>query len=497
MNVVSFNKSRWRKKTPNRSLFFSISLILLVFFFCLISYAGGPFSVPTSSNKTLKSQLPHCSRETIGENFLWFAPHSGFNNQLAELKNAILVAAILNRTLIVPPILDHHSVVLGSCPKFRVLDPKELRMAVWNHIIELLQSRRYVSMGDIVDLASLGPSSTVKTIDFRVFASLWCGMKVDLSCFDVLKEGDPFLENLRKCGSLLSGMDGNVDNCIYALDEDCRTTVWTYNENDENKLDSFQPDEHLRKKKKISYIRRRRDVYKTLGPGSEAASATVLAFGSLFTAPYKGSQLYIDIDEVPRDHRIQSLLQKIEFLPFVPEIMNAGKKFVVERIKAPFLCAQLRLLDGQFKNHQKATFSGLKQKVESLRQNNPLPIHIFVMTDLPEVNWTGSYLGDLARDSDSYRLYNLQTGSELVQQTAEKLMAAGHGVRSGILASLGGRSSMKNKCPRGISPDILLYIEETICSCASLGFIGTAGSTIAENIQLMRKNGICSESGSS
>ncbi|XP_043718358.1 O-fucosyltransferase 30 [Telopea speciosissima] len=496
MNFVSFNRSRWKKKASNRPLIFSISLILLVFFFCSISYTRGPFSVLTISNKTLKSQLPQCSRDTLGENFLWFAPHSGFSNQLAELKNAILIATILNRTLIVPPILDHHAVALGSCPKFRVSEPKELRMAVWNHIIELLQSHRYVSMGDIVDLASLGPS-TVKTIDFRVFASLWCGMNVDLSCFDVLKVGDPFLDNLRKCGSLLSGMDGNIDKCVYALDEDCRTTVWTYNENDENKeLDSFQPDEQLQKKKKISYIRRRRDVYKTLGPGSEAASATVLAFGSLFTAPYKGSQLYIDVHDAPRDHRIQSLLQKIEFLPFVPEIMSAGKQFVVERIKAPFLCAQLRLLDGQFKNHQKATFSGLKQKVESLRQKSPLPVHIFVMTDLPQADWTGSYLGDLARDSDSYRLYNLQAGNELVQQTAEKLMAAGHGMRSGFLASLGRRSTMKNKCPHGILPDILLYIEETICSCASLGFIGTAGSTIAENIQLMRKNGICSDSGS-
>ncbi|KAJ4974445.1 hypothetical protein NE237_007619 [Protea cynaroides] len=365
-------------------------------------------------------------------------------------------------------------------------------MSVWNHIIELLRSHRYVSIADIVDFASLGSSSMIKTIDFRVFASLWCGLNVDLSCFTVLKEGDPLLDNLKKCGSLLSGMDGNINNCIYALNEDCRTTVWTYQENDEHEvLDSFQPDEQLQKKKKIFYIRRRRDVYKALGPGSKAASATVLAFGSLFTAPYKGSQLYIDIHEARRDHRIQYLLQKIEFLPFVPEIMSAGKQFVIERIKAPFLCAQLRLLDGQFKNHWKATFSGLKQKVESLRQKGPLPVHIFIMTDLPEANWTGSYLGDLARDSDSYRLYTLQIGNELVQQTVEKVMAAGHGMKPGFHASLGGRSAMK-KCSPSTLPDILLYVEETICSCASLGFIETAGSTIAENIQLMRKKGICS-----
>lgn len=79
-----------------------------------------------------------------GEKFLWYAPHSGFSNQLSELKNAVLMAAILNRTLIVPPVLDHHAVVLGSCPKFRVLDPNELRFRVWNHSIQLLRDRRQV-----------------------------------------------------------------------------------------------------------------------------------------------------------------------------------------------------------------------------------------------------------------------------------------------------------------------------------------------------------------
>ncbi|KAF8380539.1 hypothetical protein HHK36_028026 [Tetracentron sinense] len=415
------------------------------------------------------------------------------------------MAAILNRTLIVPPVLDHHAVALGSCPKFRVSSPKDLRMSVWNHAIELLQNRRqkkkihsksfvtpncrYVSMADIVDISSL--SSMVQTIDFRVFASVWCGINRDLSCFDDLGIESSLFDSLRQCGSLLSGLNGNVDRCLYALDEDCRTRVWTYQQNDEDgALDSFQPDEQLQKKKKIPYVRIRRDVFKALGPGSEAEFATVLAFGSLFTAPYKGSELYLDIHDAPRDQNVQSLIRKIEFLPFFHEIMSAGKEFVVEKINAPFLCAQLRLLDGQFKNHWKATFSGLKQKVESLRQKGFLPVHIFVMTDLPEANWTGSYLEELARDSDSYKLYNLREGDELVVRHAKKLMAAGHGMVSGSSPrSLNPVSKMKSACVPGILPDILLYIEETVCSCASLGFVGTAGSTIAESIEAIEVTG--------
>lgn len=150
MNVPNFNRSRWRRKTPTKSLFFSISLLILFLFF--VSYTEIPISLLTSSEKTIKAEYPQCSRETIGERFLWFAPHSGFSNQLAELKNAILIAAILNRTLIVPPVLDHHAVALGSCPKFRVSTPKEIRTSVWNHIIELLQSRRHVNLDPLLNL---------------------------------------------------------------------------------------------------------------------------------------------------------------------------------------------------------------------------------------------------------------------------------------------------------------------------------------------------------
>lgn len=355
-------------------------------------------------------------------------------------------------------------------------------------------------MADIVDLSFLA-SSMVKTIDFRVFASTWCGLNMEGACFDglccaVSNRVGSLSGDFDQCRSLLCGLQGNVDFCIYAVQNDCKTTVWTYQQDNDGILDPFQPDKELQKKKKFSYVRKRRDIYKAFGPGSKAETATILAFGSLFTSPYKGSELYIDIHEAPRDTWIQSLLKKIEFLPFVPEIMAAGKDFAVNKIKEPFLCAQLRLLDGQFKNHWRATFSAVGQKIKMLnleRKGNKVggPIHIFVMTDLPSGEWNGTYLADLAKDASSYKLYTLRESDELVVQAAKKLMAAEHGLRSGFLPSnLEGMS--KNKaCGPVMLPEILLYIEEVVCSCASLGFVGTAGSTIAESIEVMRKHNVC------
>ncbi|XP_042008641.1 O-fucosyltransferase 30-like [Salvia splendens] len=478
---------KWKKRP---TIFTSYRAPLLLFAFTVIAIfiSSKIFISPSLLPLSSDSRPPQCTH-TPGEKYLWYAPHSGFSNQLSEFRNAILMAAILNRTLIVPPVLDHHAVALGSCPKFRVLDPNELRFRVWNHSIQLIHDRRYVSMADIVDLSSLVATSTVRFMDFRIFVSKWCEVNLSLACTADSSMHSSMLEKLRQCGSLLSGYDGNVEACLFASQEDCRTTVWTY-QTDDGVLDSFQADEELKKKRKFSFSRTRKDVSRALGPGSTAGSATVLAFGSLFTGPYKRSESHIDIHEAPNDQRVQLVIQKIEFLQFVPEILNAGKSFAHETISAPFLCAQLRLLDGQFKNHWDGTFQVLKQNLDSLKQKGTLPIHVFIMTDLPRFNWTGSYLGDLEKDSDAFKLFALRDDDKLVAKTAKKLVNAAYGLKlQYVSSSFDGR---EQHCSPLSLPDILLYVEETICGCASLGFVGTAGSTIANSIELMRKNHACS-----
>ncbi|GAA0155230.1 protein modifying enzyme [Lithospermum erythrorhizon] len=471
----------------------TVLLLILLFFFTSNRFSTSPLSGSRSSQSTLLNPL--CS-STLTPNslgiakFIWYAPHSGFSNQLSEFKNAVLMSAILNRTLIVPPILDHHAVALGSCPKFRVLSPNDLRFAVWNHTIQLLWDQRYVSMADIIDLSELIANSGLEVIDFRVFISIWCGVQIDSLCSRDLETFSAISESLQQCGSLLSGYNGNINNCLYASGEDCTNTVWTYQKDEEDgSLDVFQPDEQIKKKKKISFVRRRRDVYQTFGPGSKAESAQVLALGSMFTAPYKGSESHIDVHEAPKDQRIQSLIEKVEYLPFISEIVAAGKKFALQTIRAPFLCAQLRLVDGQFKNHWETTFQRLRQELEPLKQKGPLPIHVFVMTDLPATNWSGSYLGDVSKDSKTYKLFMLREDDHLLQATAKKINDAERGII--LHSSLKHLGASGKRCAPRILPDVLLYVEETICSCASLGFVGTAGSTIAESITVMRKQHVC------
>uniref|UniRef100_A0A0D9XMG6 O-fucosyltransferase family protein n=1 Tax=Leersia perrieri TaxID=77586 RepID=A0A0D9XMG6_9ORYZ len=496
------SRGRWRKRSARSHVPLLVAvLVLLVPASLLLSSAYSsllrsilPFSGSAAAGRGGGGDGRMCGRSTEieGERFLWYAPHSGFSNQVGELRNAAVAAALLNRTLVVPPVLDHHAVVLGSCPKFRVSDPADLRAAVWDHSIQLLRERRYVSMGDIIDLSPI--KDVVSTIDFRVFVSLWCGVDMRKACFSGLcfavTGGGSLSGDYDRCRSMLSGLVGSENECVYPVQDDCRTTVWTFQANNDGALDSFQPDEDLKRRKKIAYVRRRKDMYKALGPGSEADGASLLAFGTLFSGPYKGSESYFDIHESPKDRRLQTVLEKVEFLPFAPEIISAGKEFAKNKIKEPFLCAQLRLLDGQFKNHWKATFSALKEKLKAVememkKNKGSSPINMFIMTDLPPTNWSKTYLADIAKDG-RYKLHTLKESDELVVQTAERLMAAEHGVRSGFVPR--NIENTRKDCDPVQLPEILLYVEESVCSCASLGFVGTAGSTIAGSIETMRKN---------
>ncbi|KAL0451606.1 UNVERIFIED_CONTAM: O-fucosyltransferase 30 [Sesamum latifolium] len=441
---------KWKRRPTLGRTPLIVAFFIIVALFISSKALISPSVLPISrDSRPLPSQPCPTTVGGPGGKFLWHAPHSGFSNQLSEFKNAILMAAVLNRTLIVPPILDHHAVALGSCPKFRVLDPNELRFKVWNHSIELFRDRRQVHIyGRYHDLSSL--VSAVRFIDFRAFVSMWCGVNLNLGCVAYLHPK-------------------KIVEILYGHTKQMMMEFWIHSKLMMNS----------KKKRKISFLRRRKDVYKALGPGSAAGTATVLALGSLFTSSYKGSESHIDIHEAPQDQRIQLLIQKIEFLPFVAEILSAGKKFALETIKAPFLCAQLRLLDGQFKNHWKGTFLGLKQKLDLLKQNGSLPVHVFVMTDLPQLNWTGTYLGDLAKDFDAFKLFVLREEDELVAETTTELLNAGNAMK--LQSGSSNFEGRDQQCDALSLPDIRLFVEETICSCASLGFVGTAGSTIAES----------------
>lgn len=155
------------KRKPHYNKFPLIPIILFATFFSflfLYYYYAKRDSHFSEFSQTLPT-TSQCSSQALAlsEKFMWYAPHSGFSNQLSEFKHALLIAGILNRTLVVPPILDHHAVALGSCPKFRVVEPNDIRFSVWDHVIELLRAGRLVYF--VEKLSNSGQVGCKKCLD--------------------------------------------------------------------------------------------------------------------------------------------------------------------------------------------------------------------------------------------------------------------------------------------------------------------------------------------
>lgn len=497
-----------------------ISLVCIAVAFYAISNAYYyTVSSPTSNEEAVaEAAAPHCDLASSGrsslpaeEKYMLYSPHSGFSNQVGELKNALLVAALLNRTLVLPPVFDHHAVALGSCPKFRVHEPQEMRALAWAHISQLIRDGRYLAIADVIDLSAVLP--LVKTLDLRIFSSLWCGVDVSSACSgslcrSLVAYGSTW-GTLENCGALLSRPEEAYGNCVYGVNDDCRTTIWVHGVENSNKAQSngmFQPTVSAaleilnqglnnKKKRKRQYKRSFKNIVDALGSGSEVAKYQVLSFGSLFSSEYKGTQLHVDIRS-SMDRKIRTLVEMTTFLPFTPPIVNTGKLYAHEKIGHPFLCAQLRLLDGQFKNHWEKTFANLESQLKLAQKQQGLSqvLHVFVMTDLPRSDWTNTYLGELDMNKSLFKVHIVEDRDSLIREAAIKLAKEDYGLQSGFLPPRHENTPTGRQDPIAIGtvPDILLYVEEVICSCATLGFVGTSGSTLSESISQLRNANTCS-----
>ena len=142
---------------------------------------------PTTAGAALRAQLrrqrelsrTECARPTpdgATERFLIFAVHSGWGIQRASVRKAALLAYVLNRTLVLPPVLKFMQVVVGNKPKLCHLLPHRegqrklcARSAeLWG---ELQATGRYTSPQDLYSyepLRALG----VPVVDYSTFVTL-------------------------------------------------------------------------------------------------------------------------------------------------------------------------------------------------------------------------------------------------------------------------------------------------------------------------------------
>merc|ERR1719356_782345 len=73
--------------------------------FALIRVGSG--LMLSTSNGTIALETPSAKAE---RRYLWFPLHNGPSNQLLMVRRALMLGAILNRTVLLPPLHRHHDV---------------------------------------------------------------------------------------------------------------------------------------------------------------------------------------------------------------------------------------------------------------------------------------------------------------------------------------------------------------------------------------------------
>lgn len=400
-------------------------------------------------------------------------------------------------------------------------------------------------MTSLIDISTISPSQ-VRTIDLRRFLTLWCGIDIQKSSGgDICKtcpKNDSVEAALKSCIGLLNPSPlqaAQEQLCVYGVDNDCTSTIWRNmrvrpyhnttpaitqmcNNNSSLKcsLDDLDGTSwpnlnrlHNVKRRHLladatrgrssewkleKKLVRKKDVEITtsLGRDSQAGAVPLLAFGSMFSTIYKGSQTYIDFHYPSGDADLDKFLQALKHLKFNPDIIVAARKYVQEVMPVPFFCAQLRLLDGQFKNHRGRTLRDFEARMLLLhhsvaRSRHPIPV--FVMTDLPSENWTGTALGNIRDSKSLYHIHRLNSSEDVIGSASRSILEGEFGFRispGNVLARETHEQPLTYLS--SVIPLVFLCVEEVVCSCASLGFSGTVGSTITESIMDLRAAQICS-----
>jgi hypothetical protein len=112
-NYMIFSFKRLFRVTYPLLILFTI----LTFFFSYRECLSNPLEL-----KCLNDDIIDCDDDIQNEKFLTYLPHSQFHNQLIELKNAIVIAYLTNRTLIVPSILqtDQRTLSISHSPLYEL-----------------------------------------------------------------------------------------------------------------------------------------------------------------------------------------------------------------------------------------------------------------------------------------------------------------------------------------------------------------------------------------
>ncbi|CAI5518631.1 unnamed protein product [Closterium sp. Naga37s-1] len=446
------------------------------------------------------------------------------------------MAALLNRTLVIPPKLPHMSGAGGN------MDPATFRDSAWAVYSRHLLRADYVSMADVLRVAAI-PPTVVRTIDLRHLVARLCACDVAVPCWTASCHGltrntssshQARVHCLQQCGARLgaaplgrAGPWGALDavwgavhgawgahtdvaavweaqGLLYRVPHMCNETLWTIG--NYSSLRALRATVGDRAEWPIKlcmntdvneYLPKPTPLHRLLMPHT----AKVMAFPSMFRTPIAD----IRLDFGPRINQIRQAA-----LPFfVQLILDAAAEFVREHLRRPYACVHVRGTEPPYSWKLNATLRIAEAAVAGMVRRHGSGaggrVPVFLMTDLDRAAWHALLLPRVAALGVRVVTLDATPFTARMHDLSRALRQQGAGIRANRLApppqakwgdDVAHNSTTFSTYPAGLPgeiTDIQLFVEQVVCCHASLGTITTAGSSTSLLVLLHQAAGHCSK----
>ncbi|CAI5525456.1 unnamed protein product [Closterium sp. Naga37s-1] len=463
-------------------------------------------------------------------------PPPGTRRKVLGFTRALHMAALLNRTLVIPPKLPHKSGSGGN------LDPATFRDSAWAVYSRHLLRADYVSMADVLRVAAI-PPTVVRTIDLRHLVARLCACDVAVPCWTASCHGltrnttsshQARVRCLQQCGARLgaaplarAGPWGALDavwgavygawgtetdvaaaweaqGLLYRVPHMCNETLWTIgNYSGLRALRAMVGDRAQWPIKRCmntdinEYLPKPTPLHSLLMPHT----AKVMAFASMFRTPIAD----IRLDFGPRVNQIRQAA-----LPFFSQlILDAAAAFVREHLPRAYACVHVRGIEPPYSTKLNATLRIAEAAVAAMVRRHGSGaggrVPVFLMTDLDRPTWHALLLPRVTALGVRMVTLDATPFAARMHDLSRALRQQGAGIRANRLApppqvkwgnDVAYNNTSFSTYPAGLPSeiaDIQLFVEQVVCCYASLDTITTAGSSTSLLVLLHQAAGHCSK----
>jgi GDP-fucose protein O-fucosyltransferase len=410
-------------------------------------------SAPLPSRSASSSSLPKAAlaattataeSNTPTERYLQYFAHSGWSNQVQCLKHAYYIARATNRTLILPPVMDHFVATYATVCNVTLEKQQytfNLDYDLQKMFLGKVKAKDYIALHHVLDLQHTLPA--VRTMDFREF----------------------YTEGALNGSSAISGSSSWVMETNFSHYD----TEWLWNE---SALEGTQKVVRLQENGlQQEHTRTLRDLVQVTSNSHQNDRIWTL-LDSYYVRLHQNFEQSLGDRFQPRFHSA---------------IRRASRLIRKDQWKnIPYASIHVRGNDGSFSSAEKINYAielAFKSTTKLMRTWAAVQIHNQTETDvdLPTTR-VGLFMATDIPNIKQHEHFVLQ-----YSQLAQTMQDTWNATINVLLGDDSPKEMVQDLKAKVGYPGI--FLDQHLAACATIGFTGTPGSTFSGFIRELRRDG--------